>query len=1206
MKRKRNDAADRPAKKFQGKVSQRPISPPAHLRDEEESGKEDIGSDGQEHDQEEDAVIGPVAQEHLTDGAQPHNSKLPSASELRAINEASNLYRSNTFRAQANLLLAAVRPKESHIPPLERTLQKLHGHLTALDPIAPVHPLEARDVFSTMTSGRSRSDAQPAVAVPYPQPLPAQDTLWKVAFEPPESMNVVGSWSDALIVRKPDGAPFGVDVVVEMPASLFQEKDFRNSRFFYKRAFYLACIAHSVAHSDLGLDVEYESPEGDIRRTVLLLTPRKDGTEYDFTKLHATIRIIPVASDAAPIPLQKLSPLQQNLRYSTTGPSSHGEDSPSQHPQTPLYNSALALNFARSARVRLVNAHKVLGAAPSFGDGLALLRIWANQRGYIAGVDGGNDNGNRNYCVRGFECLGAWWACLLEVLILGEEPVGGKNKKNSRPLVGRGLSSYQLFRAALDFLSRHDFEAQPVFMKVIEPSEWTSLQEPVFVDSTGIVNMLAGVPQTSLELLRHDAASTLHLLNKEEEDTFRAIFLTDSREPTARFDAVLRIDLSRVQLRSSIDYPSSQAATLHSLAATVRKALNTRAQVVALIQPRSAPRPITAAHPSPIRTITLGVIFDPRNATRLVDHGPAASTPEVEEYRKFWGPKAELRRFKDGSIVESCVWDEGIVRAEDRESVPGRIVRYILGYQFGIPEESILISAGDYGEIVVAPSVKGRTSGGYKDATAAFDKLARALKTLEDEGELPLMLVSTRPCSSGLRYTSVFPPSPMASSSKSIHPSTSYLPAFEIVLQLERSSNWPEDLRAIQKVKLAFFESMARGLLRHKHQAAVVIDRNAGEIEDSSVLEVIVDGYAFRARIGHDREVGLLETLRDGGGGLPGQAKQPPPEPERQAAIRALSTYRRRFTCAPAHHAAILALHHKMPAFSYTVRLVKRWLGAHWLTGRITEEAVELICVRVFLLNEGDIPACGKRGFVRVVGFLSRWDGAAYVQLYEAVQDGEPGQAVGKREQRLEAGKGCWRLCTAEDEKGTVWCEDVNPVVAARVVDIAKATLSCLEVFVPTFKCLFVHPKDGYDINIELDPLAVSRYWQGIGASQKVWNPSEYVNLASTMEVNNVDIRVAFDPAEMLVRDLERVYGDTIEFFYDIYGGTTIGGVWNPAVLGNEEGYPWRVLLGFSSTPLDAVVRNKKTISNVVLNIQGVLAEIARMGEGIVKKIRLK
>ncbi len=34
-----------------------------------------------------------------------------------------------------------------------------------------------------------------------------------------------------------------VDMVVVMPVTIFQEKDYLNYRYFYKRAYYLACIA---------------------------------------------------------------------------------------------------------------------------------------------------------------------------------------------------------------------------------------------------------------------------------------------------------------------------------------------------------------------------------------------------------------------------------------------------------------------------------------------------------------------------------------------------------------------------------------------------------------------------------------------------------------------------------------------------------------------------------------------------------------------------------------------------------------------------------------------------------------------------------------------------------------------------------------------------------------------------------------------------
>lgn len=53
--------------------------------------------------------------------------------------------------------------------------------------------------------------------IPYPLPLPTEDTNWKVAFEKPSDVTLVGSWPNKLSVKNKDGIPFGVDLAVEMP-----------------------------------------------------------------------------------------------------------------------------------------------------------------------------------------------------------------------------------------------------------------------------------------------------------------------------------------------------------------------------------------------------------------------------------------------------------------------------------------------------------------------------------------------------------------------------------------------------------------------------------------------------------------------------------------------------------------------------------------------------------------------------------------------------------------------------------------------------------------------------------------------------------------------------------------------------------------------------------------------------------------------------
>ncbi|KAF8573710.1 hypothetical protein K439DRAFT_932497 [Ramaria rubella] len=379
----------------------------------------------------------------------------------------------------------------------------------------------------------------------------------------------------------------------------------------------------------------------------------------------------------------------------------------------------------------------------------------------------------------------------------------------------------------------------------------------------------------------------------------------------------------------------------------------------------------------------------------------------------------------------------------------------------------------------------------------------------------------------------------------------------------------------------------------------------------------------------------------------PTQPHQPTPTPSLPTLTHALTLHSTLFTHAPAHHTATLALHHRFPAYAHTVRLVQRWLGAHWLSARVGVEAVELVCAAVFLeggagagagVGAGetgtgtgagtgggvDVPMSGKRGFVRVLRFLRAWDGVAYVPLYEAVRGGAAkgesgggGGNAGGRGRGEAGGTVAWRLATAEDAAGTVWCGGVTRAVAARVRNVADATVVCLEEGTLSVLPLFQHPTSDYDFLITLHPHAVSTVHQALNPPTSTSSGS-YANNPlnlNTLTDETPFPRVGFNPALLFFRDLQRIYADTLELFYDIHGGTTIGGVWDPRVAGQQHG--WRVFLGFSSVPASeesATIKDKekgtgkgarkgKSVPEVVFNAEGVLAEIARIGEGIVKSI---
>ena len=181
--------------------------------------------------------------------------------------------------------------------------------------------------------------------------------------------------------------------------------------------------------------------------------------------------ILPVLSSHSPIPLHRLSPNHSNIRVNT--PEKKGEKQAEAQPPSPLYNKALLQIMAPKSQ--LLATHDLQNDCPAFSDALTLLQIWANQRGYSEGTQ---------MCVRGFEGTGPWWVSVFTLLLYGEEMREGSARTSKRRTVGKGLSSYQLFKAALDFLgmfpyvnfmsvaqpqtANHDFETEPVFVKSTE------------------------------------------------------------------------------------------------------------------------------------------------------------------------------------------------------------------------------------------------------------------------------------------------------------------------------------------------------------------------------------------------------------------------------------------------------------------------------------------------------------------------------------------------------------------------------------------------------------------------------------------------------------------------------------------------------------------------------------------------------------------
>ncbi|KAE8229567.1 hypothetical protein CF326_g5461 [Tilletia indica] len=1183
---------------------------------------------------------------------------LPSAGEIQKLKETSEIYKNNVLRLQIDEMLPAIRPAYSKSAPLDLVLRRLKTRLDSLKPIT------AQPLASAL---KALSKAYPKVdiKVPFTDPQPKPDAPNPFGFEKPTNMHLVGSWPLRTAVKRGDG--FDVDVAVVMPASLFQEKDHLNYRYAHKRAFYLAALGAALASSvssdsdsALGVNVQFQYAEGDPRRPILVLEPQKDAPQdINFHKLRATIRIFP-SIEPTLFTYGRLAPGRNSVRIA-------GEEQEDEAKQlaTPRYNASVLMDSLFVPH--LVFLHSVAKDCPAFADACAMLKTWAFKRGFGSGTMRKQTKGSQRRIMYGTCSIRFLLTMILAHLLRGEPtPTEGPGaSKAVRPKLLNRFSSFQLFRGVLDWLGSHNFASKPVRMRdaadlsvfsradKIPFEEFHQHFDRVLVDPTGSINLLAPFTAGAFDTLQAEARRTFGLLKVEDrDDVFDILFMQDVSAPVLSFDEVAHIAIgtsSDADAAKRADYGSAFHATAASLNATVRQALSDRARRSAVVlnadETGYASWALDARPTLFSGTVELGIVLDADQATRLVDHGPSPDDAEaVKSFRAFWGKMAELRRFKDGRIIESVVWEA----AGGKSAIPRRIVRYVLQLHHGIQSARVAFLAEAFDGLLDLPAQLPRdaflpvpTVGNnrFQHVQATFDGLAKQLRALEG---LPLNLVSVLPSAPALRGTATFVPPAInlgGLGTSDVPDCASYLAAQDIVLVFESSPKWPDDLEALQAMKAAFFETLARLIPANMAgtRASVVFDEDAASssIQDQSALEIVTPtGYAFRARIQCEREPRLLEEII-------GEKRYNTPKEQRKASL-ALARYSQRFVTATRHHTALAAVSHRYPAFGESVRLLKRWVSAQMLLYHVAEELLELIAVELFATAGGAAPSSGVAGFAALLKRLGSWrwkDEPIAVPLFSvagaedemklrqsgaglalASSNGEvkrdavirfPAEKLALVQAAFTATRradpsldtAAWFVSSEEDVESRAWSRTAPFAGAAAGLKTLAAEASArleaggrldavdvLSIFTPSLA--------QYDFVIHLKPAVLSRYAYSINASSAVWQEAD-----ERTTILGTQPRPGFDAGEAYVQLLQRLYQDSFRLFHDRQGGTIIGGSWNPHL--RDQARKYRVALGFSVMPVTEARDADGDTDAVKLNSGAILAEVERLGAGLVEKIEV-
>lgn len=1065
---------------------------------------------------------------------------------------ASGLYKTNLFKLQLDELLKSVKPNYDKQVAKHQTF--LHKLKNAIDTIPSIEPCLVTEAEKKLRKGNG-------VSIPFPEPRPAKDSKYKFEYAKPANINVVGSL--ALKTGTKSAEPLTIDLAVTMPSGIFQEKDYVNFRYFHKRAYYLACIAAGLKSNE-GFRLSWEYQDDDLLRPVLVAEPATADAEVS-GPAKCRVRILPTIADNV-FPIAKTLPSKNNIRQSLDSDSKINEEA------TPFYNASVRADASTTSYLKLL--HTAATKCDSFRDACVLGRIWLRQRAFSSKFSQGGF-GN-------FE-----WAALCALLLRGGGP-------NGKPILSLGYSSYQLFKAVLQFIANRDLQS-PVIVLGSSSLSIPTTKSPCIFDGQRGLNILFKMTPWSYQSLRHEASATLSMLNDSTLDHFDRIFVLKVDDPLQRYDRLVQVTLPAKKQALELAHTR---VSLHKMFDVLVRALGDRVNLIAMSPPATCSWQLSSQAPTPSKSVvTVGLLLDPANASRTVDHGPSAEDKEASAvFQAFWGEKSELRRFKDGSIVESLVWSS----QQTGTPVVQQIIIYILGRHFSVGIEGIKFIGHEF-DYMLPGGYVAHPSALYQGINESFKKLETRIREIES---LPLTLRLLSPADSQLRFASVQPPTPGRT------------PPADVVIQFEASTRWPDDLSAIQRTKVAFLLKLADDLVNEEaaSSARVGLENESSRFLNVGFLDITTtDGYIFRMRIHHDRELALLERhLAD---------KTLAPQIKEEAGF-ALAAYKRDFVLSIRQTSVVRTLATRYPLLSPTIRLMKKWCNSHLFSSHLDESLIELFAVRTFLHPQpyAEAPSSIVTGFLRTLHFLSRWDWQNQPLIIDF--SGEmTADDINGINTRFEA----WRkidpamntvalfVASDLDPEGVIWTQHNRPskAVAGRLVSLAKAATSMVRekgIHLDPEQ-LFRSPLSDYDFLLHLD---AKHAWPTRPKTPKIDPavPSQFKNLI-VQQANAVakpidEELIGFDPVSLFVQELKATFGNNIMFFYDSDGGDIIGGVWNPQAA--NQATSWRLKLAYSTKPAEKEKKRKSADGEeseglVVLNKEAILNEISMLAGKLVKKV---
>ena len=656
----------------------------------------------------------------------------------------------------------------------------------------------------------------------YPHISFKQLSKYPLTVSAPTCTALTGSYPNRRVVKP----ACEVDVIVTLPSSMFQTKDYNNYRYLDKRNAILGRMHEHL--SSLGQwEVDLVPFQGNSDKPVV--TVKVAGSAW-------LVQLIPAITPDT-------------------------FDSSKLVRETPFHDQAVLEDMYLSSSAAVVEA--ILDIYPSGKSACMLLRLWLNQRGLLKQAG-----------------LGGFAA---SVLIAHACSAGS---------VPRDATPVQLLKAVLTFIGRVDWTSKVHELGKVGLNDKAATSAPTILLPGTPYNLFWRIP--TLTLVEISKVASAQQSMQQADGQFAALF---DKKPDWR------------------DISITLTAPWGALASGVGNAVQVLRQALG-----KRLKPDSVAIRLHGTSCTILASLDPIFSSSSLDKGPAADSKEASDFRSFWGPKAEVRRFKDGSILECVAWQE-----TDGVSISEQIIKFAFNRH---------LSGTPVTGMHVAPL--GTVSSGDRWIWTAFEELKSVVSDkLQSSAVLPV--------GEAFSYTSL-----VDTVESSVRRGISRLhacAAAEVVVEIEgfeEGPEWPsESAEAQWCIRVASLLRILRGFRgAGNSNCEIFAQREKEPFLDVRVAAGEHGDRGFRIYVYHKSE------FRDG--------------------------VSRKFLYAPKLRQQLHALALREPAYPAAVLAAKGWADNRLCLDSQISEFIELSVAKLFVST--DPPTSAHSGFLRWLDFMAQSD----------------------------------------------------------------------------------------------------------------------------------------------------------------------------------------------------------------------------------------